>query len=120
MQSSDTVDMTFSSENNNEFDSIKITLDTITEAKCKFLYTNKKTVQEFETLMADLFPLFKDKYPTLYKMALKHDDLTMAYQMVEQMKKVNNGIVKMDDVRSDFGEKLAQQYIYPVVGKPKK
>jgi hypothetical protein len=53
-------------------------------------------------------------------MALKQNDMAMAYQMVEQMKKVNNGSVKMDDVRSDFGEKLAQQYVYPIVGKPKK
>lgn len=120
MQSSDTIDMVFSAENNLELDSVKTILDTILEAKRNLLLTNKKTVAEFDELMSNLFPLFKDKYPTLYKMALKQNDMSMAYQMVEQMKKVNNGTIKMDDVRNDFGEKLAQQYVYPLVGEPNK
>ena len=120
MQSSDTIEMVFSAENTNELDSVKITIDTIIEAKQKFLFTKQKTAEEFEELIAELFPLFKNKYPTLYKMVLKQTDMSMAYLMVEQMKKINNGTAKMDDVRSDFGEKLARQYVYPVAGKPPK
>jgi hypothetical protein len=64
MQSSDTIDMVFSAENNAELDSVKTILDTILEAKRKLLVTNKKTAEEFDALMSSLFPLFKDKYPT--------------------------------------------------------
>lgn len=117
MQTIDPNELVFSSENNIEFDSIITILDIIVEFKKKLLYTNKKSISEFDELMTNLFPLFKEKYESLYKMVLSNKDITMAYDMINHMKNINNGSENINDVRNYLGKKLDKQYVEPVVGK---
>lgn len=100
-----------------EFNSVKVVLNTIQQYKRKF---HNMTKDELEDLLDGVFPVFKDKYPTLYKVALSTNDINMAYMMVDKMIAITNGQEDLKKSADEFGEKLAQSYIYNKVGKPNK
>jgi len=85
----------------------------------EFVDTMKdKTYMQRELAIAEKFPDFWDKYPFLAKKLVKdNQDLSMLETMLSKIDKINQGETSMAAVEYDLGNKLADQYLTPVLKK---
>lgn len=86
-----------------------------TELCCNLLNEDKMKYQEY---LRDTFPEFSKNSPQLFKKIIFKEDLTMLDAMLKNLDDLNNGIVQEKDVTTNIGEKLAEKYLYPVLGRP--
>lgn len=91
--------------------------ETIKQIDTKIKEMGNKNPFEMELEIMTLFPEFYDSHPFLVKKLCKRDDLTMLYKMLSQLEEVETGSRSLSTVELTLGEELAQQYLYPVVGK---
>jgi hypothetical protein len=80
----------------------------------------KSDVFEIELEVMTKFPEFYEGHPFLVKKLCKRDDLSMLFKMLDNLDKVDKGTKSLASVELNLGEELADKYLYPVVGKPKK
>lgn len=87
----------------------------------EFVETIKdKNYMQREIAIADKFPEFWDKYPFLVKKLVKdNQDLSMLEIMLSKIEKIDKGETSMATVEYDLGNKLANQYLTPVLDKDK-
>jgi len=74
-------------------------------------------VLKHELVIMDIFPEIYDSYPFIVKKICKGDNLDMIYTMFENLEKVESGEVSLSGVETTLGNKLAKQYLDPVVKK---
>ncbi len=65
------------------------------------------------------FKEFSDEYPSLFKLVLEDKNLSMLNQMMDMIEKINTNKVNKFDGEKVIGERLAEEYLYPVVNKKK-
>ena len=69
----------------------------------------------------DLFPFFIQNYPTLYNMIMSTSDLKMLPLMIDSITNIcENKEVDKDAIAKNVAETLAEEYIYPKVGRSSK
>jgi hypothetical protein len=83
-------------------------------------YKNDFNESKLDSLLRTTFPVFVKDYETLFKMVLKTDNIDYLNVMIDGIMSVCDGKNNIDSVRNSIGEKLAEDYLYPVMGKPKK
>jgi len=83
----------------------------------EFVETIKeKNNMQREIAIANKFPEFWDNYPFLVKKLVKdNQDLSMLYTMLGKIEKIDKGELSMTSVEYELGNKLADQYLTPVL-----
>jgi hypothetical protein len=61
-----------------------------------------------------------EKYPWIVKHISKKRDMKYLNKMIEALEKVSKGETTVQDAGKELGEELAEKYLYPQFGKPKK
>ncbi len=73
----------------------------------------------YEKYMAEQIPKFKEKYPTLYKMAIREFDqpsFTMKLKhFLNISQNVLNGKTKLDDATKQVAQEQYDEYVAPIV-----
>jgi hypothetical protein len=82
-------------------------------------YKDQVNHQTLDDMLRSTFSSFSRNYEPIYKMVLKTDDMTMLNEMINNIYDICDGKKELEDVRKDFGDKLAEKYLYPAMGKPK-
>ena len=77
------------------------------------------SIEKYKETMKSIFPIFSGEYSTIFKLILNNEDLSKLYYMFDSINLIKKGRDK-DTVEKEIGEKLAEEYLYPIVGKPKK
>jgi hypothetical protein len=78
----------------------------------------KKTDNEKyrETCMLK-FPIFSDKYYSLFQKIINGDDIIPLCSMLEQLNKVKQGHTTIDKAEETIGDELEEKYIHPILSK---
>jgi hypothetical protein len=74
-------------------------------------------ILEHELEIMHTYPEFYDSYPFLVKKICKGGDLNMLETMFKNLEKVESGENSLAGVELKLGQKLAAQYLDPVVNK---
>jgi hypothetical protein len=61
------------------------------------------------------FSKFAEDYPTVFNLVLKNEDLGILEQMLDMIEKINSKKIDKLDGETIIGERLANEYLYPVV-----
>lgn len=69
----------------------------------------------FKNEASKVFSKFAEDYPTVLDLVLKEDDLGILNQMLDMIEKINNKKIGKLDGEKIIGERLADEYLYPVV-----
>jgi len=72
---------------------------------------------EHELEVLNTYPEFYESYPYLVKKVCKGDDLSMLDTMFTNLEKVESGEKSLAAVELNLGNKLAAQYLDPVIQK---
>lgn len=72
---------------------------------------------EHELEVMNTYPDFYQSYPYLVKKVCKGDDLSMLDTMFSHLEKVESGEKSLASVELNLGNKLAAQYLDPVIKK---
>ena len=76
----------------------------------------------YEYNMKKMFPEFSEQYPLLFKKAINKEDLSMLDTMLQSMDEIQNkkelDTDKIKEIHTSLGEKIAEKYLYPTIGKP--
>lgn len=83
----------------------------------KYKKLKEENNKEYEDTLMGIFKSFNDKYPAIFRAVIRGHDLDILYMMIEMKKKINNGEVEQKKAELYMGEKLAERFLYPVVGK---
>jgi hypothetical protein len=83
-------------------------------------YKDKFNENTLESMLRTTFPVFVKDYSTLFKMVLKTDNIEYLNIMIDGIMSVCDGKSDIDTVRNSIGEQLAENYLYPIMGKPDK
>lgn len=102
-------------EKKKELKLIKETVNLLQIFKKK--YNNQVNHQTLDEMLRLTFSSFSKNYEPIYKMVLINDDMSMLDEMINNIYQICDGKKELDDVKKDFGNKLAEKYVYPVVGK---
>jgi hypothetical protein len=77
--------------------------------------------EEYEKYMAEQLPRFKEKYPTLYKMAIReYDQPSFAMKLrhfLSISQSVLNGKTTLDDATKQVAQEQYEEYVAPLVKK---
>ena len=74
--------------------------------------------QYFFKMEADkLFSNFREEYPTVYNLVINNQDISILDQMLNTIEMVNDKKMNKLDGEKLIGERLAEEYLYPVVNK---
>jgi len=85
----------------------------------KMELAGKKEVFDFELELMTVFPEFYEKYPFLVKRLCKRSDLTVLYQMLDNLEQVEKGNKSLASVEHTLGDELANKFLYPSLNKKK-
>ncbi len=83
--------------------------------KCIVLYNNDKIL--YQDFVRGMFPSFAKEYPILFKKVIFKEDLSNLEMMLRAIEKIQSG-QDHKEITNKIGEKLAEDYLYPVLGKP--
>lgn len=72
---------------------------------------------DFELSIMESHAEFYSSHPFLVKKLCKRDDISMLYKMLESLESVEQGNKSLSSVELDLGDKLANQFLYPVINK---
>lgn len=104
-------------------------LRTIIEKYVKLLHLKAKTQQmqilkktnqyEFERVMGEFVPSFKEEYPFLFRMIISGADLEILNLFLNNMEAIDNGNKSFDEVKNDLAQVLHNKYVADKIS-PKK
>lgn len=66
---------------------------------------------ENEVMILNKYPELYDKYTFIIKKICKKDDVSILYEMLENINNINNGIDSLSNVEKNLGGKLAKTYL---------
>ena len=75
---------------------------------------------KYEEKMEERFEEFAFRYFAIFKKVISGEDITPLFRMLTEIDKIHRGDKEIEQVEKELGEELANQYIYPKVGKGKK
>ena len=90
---------------------IKEKVELIQKSIKKIEYNGIKDPFQIELILMDEYPDFYQSYPFIVKKLCKKDDISMLYQMFNNLEKVETGNKSLASVELDLGDKLAKLYI---------
>jgi hypothetical protein len=95
---------------------------TVSEIR-KWLANNNELKEQnivlFNIEVEKQFKQFSDDYPFLFKLILENKDLSILNQMMDTIEKINKNKIGKLDGEKLIGERLAEEYLYPVVNNKK-
>ena len=103
-------------EKKKELDLIKEIVSLLQVFKNK--YKNQVSHQTLDEMLRTTFSSFSKNYEPIYKMVLINDDLSILNEMINNIYQICDGKKELEDVKTEFGNKLAEKYIFPSLGKP--
>ena len=77
----------------------------------------EKGFGNFQSQATKKFSKFAEDYPTVFTLVLKEDDLGILNEMLDMIEKINNKKMNKLDGETIIGERLASEYLYPVVNE---
>lgn len=98
---------------------MSLTNDEITECineivkikKSEFMLDLKQNnIREYNKILNSLFPLFKEKYETIFKTICENDDLEFLFYMLKMKSKIDNGSNK-EEIEKEVATQLSEKYI---------
>ena len=97
-------------------------LDTVVKIMERMLDNDMKKLKEennneYLNKLEDEFPVFCEKYYTLFKMVVDGNDLSNLYKMLEMILQIQNNNISIQDAEKKLGEELAEEYLYPNLSK---
>ena len=104
-----------------DIDKIKENIDMIIKIRDTNNIQNikKYSIKKYKQTITTIFPTFAEEYATIFKLILDNEDLSKLYYMFNSINQIKKGKNK-DKVEKEVGEMLAEEYLYPIVGKPDK
>lgn len=96
---------------------IKETIIKLEELINKMKLEGNDNILEHELEILHTFPEFYESYPFLVKKVCKGGDLNMLDTMFKNLEKVESGDESLKTVELNLGNKLAVQYLEPVIKK---
>ena len=98
-------------------------LDTIAKIRIRMKTEGAKDAKKrgymtYIVYMAKYFPEFEEKYPTLFKKILQEEDIDKLGSMLDMIDRMRNQTIARENAEKILGEQLAEEYVYPVLGKP--
>ena len=89
---------------------IKILDDLNTEPYINLI--ENKHYARVEGKLYEKYPLFATNYPFLLKKIVKNEDIEYLYKMLDNLKEIEAGDKKLEDVEKTLGEELVNKYVY--------
>jgi len=80
-------------------------------------YKGNYNILDHELEVMNTYPTFYESYPFLVKKICKGGDLSMLDTMFNNLEKVESGEKSLSSVELNLGNKLAEQYLDPIVKK---
>ena len=71
----------------------------------------------FNKVVGDHFKDFSERYPSIFDMVIRGDNLDNLLLMVQKIDMVKRNEIDMGQVETDLRDSLAEQYIYPNMTK---
>lgn len=96
---------------------IKENIKSIQDAISKMELEGINNPFDFELSIMESHADFYSLHPFLVKKLCKRDDISMLYKMLESLETVEQGSKSLSSVELDLGEKLANEFLYPVINK---
>ena len=96
---------------------IKETIIKLEELINKMKLEGNNNILDHELEILHTYPEFYESYPFLVKKVCKGGDLSMLDTMFKNLEKIESGDDTLKDVEINLGNKLASQYLNPVVKK---
>lgn len=98
---------------------IKDKIDEIVKYKnnSTMLKIKSENINLYKYILEEKFLNFYDEYPTLFKMIIGDEDISMLYQMIDMKNKIDNNEIDKHDGEVILGELLANKYLYPKLKK---
>ena len=66
---------------------------------------------EYETVLNNFVPKFKEEYPFLFKMIINGGDLAILNTFLNNITDIDNGNKSLNDARNELGQMLHEKYI---------
>jgi len=76
--------------------------------------------KDFENIVKDKFSKFEKRFPSIFEMVLKGENLDNLLVMLQKIDMVKRGDVGMNQVEDELRDSLAEQYVYPNMTKTQK
>tara|TARA_B100000575_G_scaffold294217_1_gene308726 strand:+ start:402 stop:704 length:303 start_codon:yes stop_codon:yes gene_type:complete len=70
----------------------------------------QNNLNEYNKILNSLFPLFKNRYETIFKTVCENDDLEFLYYMLKMKDKIDNGSNK-EEIEKEVAIQLSEKYI---------
>lgn len=99
----------------NNIDLIKKIIDTE-----KFKKLKKDDYDKYKKELENMFPTFSKKYSNLFKKVIKEEDIDLLENIFKIMDNIKNNGLDEENGMKMFDELLAEKYLYPKLGRPKK
>jgi hypothetical protein len=74
-----------------------------------------KSFGELKNEAIKKFEKFANEYPTVMDLVLKEENLSILIQMLDMIENINGNKIDKLDGEKVIGERLAEEYLYPVV-----
>jgi len=81
---------------------------------------SKKDNVMYEQLTVSKYPIFADRYGSIFKMIMSGDSLTPLFDMLKMLDTVRNGDKSFEEVDEKLKSDLADKYIYKGMPEDKK
>lgn len=94
-------------------------VEKILEVMCEDEMINLKNEDEndYNKAMEERFPAFSFRYFALFQQIISGSDLTHLFSMLGAIERVKKGELSLETAEKNLGEELAEEYIYPHIGK---
>ena len=73
--------------------------------------------ESYKDMMRSKFKTFSDRYPSLFDMVIRGDDITHLMSMLDKIGKVKSGMMSMEEAKDKTADDLAEQYVYSKLSK---
>lgn len=70
---------------------------------------------QYQFALREVFPSFAEEHPFLFRKIAMGDDLTFLYTMLDNINKINDGVLTQQEAEVSMGKDLANLYIYPAL-----
>lgn len=77
----------------------------------EMIFLKKYHEDEYEIKLAEFVPNFKEEYPSLFKMIISGQDLSILNEFLNNIEDIENGKKTLNDARNDLGMMLHNKYV---------
>lgn len=97
----------------NEINKLIDSVTNLVEATKKqdMIKLKKENYNEYENKLSALEPNFSETNYTLFKKIIDGEDISVFFQMIEYLLKINSGKISVEDAENNLGKTLSKKFI---------